>query len=99
MVAGVNHGEIGAKIAEKWNFPPVIANVIRYHHEPLSAPEEYRKLTGIIYVSDLLSHVHEGIVDYSQFEPSILSEFGVNSEEELQQLSDRLHKAFIRDKR
>lgn len=99
MVAGVNHGEIGARIAEKWNFPPVIVNVIRYHHEPLTAPDEYRKLTGIIYVADLLSHVHEGMVDYSQFEPSILKEFGINSEDELQNLSDRLHKAFIRDKR
>ncbi|MBQ1970959.1 MAG: HDOD domain-containing protein, partial [Treponema sp.] len=39
IISGVNHGEIGAKIAEKWNFPESIINVIRFHHSLGNAPE------------------------------------------------------------
>ena len=47
LISGVNHGEIGARVAEKWNFPETISNVIRYHHEPEEAPKDIRKLISL----------------------------------------------------
>jgi len=35
---GMNHTEIGGMLAEKWNFPPALSAMIRYHHGPL--PED-----------------------------------------------------------
>ncbi|MBQ5492147.1 MAG: HDOD domain-containing protein [Treponema sp.] len=90
MVAGVNHGEIGALIAEKWNFPEVIINVIRYHHEPEDAPKEMQRITKLVYLADLLVHYQDGIVSYDQFETSILEEFGIKSEEQLHTIAERL---------
>ncbi|HBB42765.1 MAG TPA: hypothetical protein DCZ74_04545 [Treponema sp.] len=99
MMAGVNHSEIGAKIAEKWNFPPVISNVIRYHHEPNEAPDEQKKLASIIYMADLLAHDQDGSAGYFQGDTEIMQQFSIQSEEDFNNLSDKLNKAFRREKR
>jgi len=36
-VLGIHHGEIGARLAERWNFPPLLVDAIRHHHEPSEA--------------------------------------------------------------
>jgi len=52
---GITHGELGYYIAEKWNFPELISNVIKYHHFPLEDENEgHLKINTIIYLSDLL---------------------------------------------
>lgn len=37
MLLGMNHAEIGARLAERWNFPAVLVDAIRHHHEPEKA--------------------------------------------------------------
>lgn len=32
---GLTHQEIGAMLGEKWNFPPVLTDIIRHHHGPV----------------------------------------------------------------
>lgn len=98
MFAGVNHGEVGALIAEKWNFPDVIVNSIRYHHEPLDSPEEFRKISTLVYFADVLSHYEDGNFDYTLIEPSALKMFGIASEEALKVLAEKLDKSFRRER-
>jgi putative nucleotidyltransferase with HDIG domain len=50
-----HHGEIGAKLARKWNLPEGYADAIEYHHDPDAAPQESR-LARIICLADALSH-------------------------------------------
>jgi len=33
-VLGIHHGEIGALLAERWDFPPLLVDAIRHHHQP-----------------------------------------------------------------
>lgn len=94
MIAGVNHGEIGALIAEKWNFPKVIVNVIRYHHEPELAPEDMQRITRLVNLADMIVHYQDGDVSYEQFDNSVLEEFGIQTEEQLETISDRLEQSF-----
>jgi len=94
LLAGVNHGEVGALIAEKWNFPNVIVSVIRHHHEPDLAPDETKKLTSLVYLSDMLSHYQTKEVDYYQFDPDVLALFHITNEAQLQKISERLEEAF-----
>ena len=96
LVAGCNHGEIGALIAKKWNFPQVIVDVLRYHHNPESAPEESRQLAKIIYLADMMTHYEDGRVDYQQIDPEILSSLDITSEEQFQTISERLFSSFKR---
>ncbi len=94
MVAGVNHGEVGALIAEKWNFPKVIVDVIRYHHDADAAGDEYKKLALLIHFCDLLAHYREGIVDFSSFEAEECKMFSITDEAQIKDLSDRLDVQF-----
>lgn len=56
-VLGVNHVIIGARIAEKWNLPQYIQDVIRYHHKPIklptAMPEEHARLICIVHLADV----------------------------------------------
>lgn len=97
MVAGVNHGEVGSLIAKKWNFPPVIINVIRYHHNPDLAPEEFKKITSLIYLADMFVNYGEGYIEYEQINPEVLSLFKITNKEQFEGISSRLKKAFNRE--
>lgn len=33
-IIGIDHAELGGRIARKWNFPEMITDVIAYHHQP-----------------------------------------------------------------
>lgn len=94
MIAGVNHGEVGALVSEKWNFPDTMINVIRYHHEPENCPKEVWKLTALIHFADLLAHYPEGTVDIAQFDPEALKMFNVTTEDQIAQLSDKFNAMF-----
>lgn len=94
IISGVNHGEIGAKIAEKWNFPESIINVIRFHHSPGNAPEAAKTLTTIIYIADLMVHYHNSDIQYSQIDKNILKKFNITCENQFQQIADKLKNVF-----
>jgi HD-like signal output (HDOD) protein len=34
MVFGIDHAEIGARLADKWSFPDLLIDAIRHHHAP-----------------------------------------------------------------
>ncbi len=97
LISGVNHGEIGARIAERWNFPEVITCVIRHHHEPENSPKEARRLTSLVYLSDLMVHYQQGEVDFYQIDPEVLRMFKISTEEQFKKISDRLKNAFDRE--
>ena len=94
LLAGVNHGAIGAAVAEKWNFPDVIISTIKLHHDPQSAPPELKKLVSTVYLSDLLTYYQRGEVSFYQFDAEILALFRITNEEQLKKVSDHLLQAF-----
>ncbi|OJF76601.1 MAG: hypothetical protein BKP49_06395 [Treponema sp. CETP13] len=94
LASGVNHAQIGAEIAKKWNFPPSIIASIRYHHEPKEAPNEYKKLVGIIYLSNLIWHYQEGLVEFYQFDITMLRLINITNKLQLDALSLKLDKAY-----
>ncbi len=53
-VLGFDHTQVGAALAQRWNFTPEIHDAITWHH----APEEQtaRSLAGLIHLADVMSH-------------------------------------------
>ncbi len=54
-ILGFNHTDVGAFVAEKWNYPDEIKKAIQYHHTfPYPNPEErlYKDICNIIVLSD-----------------------------------------------
>ena len=76
--------------AAKWNFPDVIVQTIRYHHDPLSAPEKMRTIVSIVYFANMIANYQDDTVEFYQFEPVILKLFKMTKEEELKAFSDKL---------
>ncbi|MDJ0838155.1 MAG: HDOD domain-containing protein [Acidobacteriota bacterium] len=52
---GINHTVIGEHIAKNWHLPESFAAVMRYHHTPSEAPEEYRSLAVSVHLGDTFS--------------------------------------------
>jgi HD-like signal output (HDOD) protein len=49
-ILGITHAEVGAMVAAQWNFPELLGNAIRDHHDPACADF----LTSVIQLADLL---------------------------------------------
>jgi len=52
-VIGIDHAELGARVAERWNFSPAMVNIIRNHHHPDKGPEEDLTIP-LIYLADCI---------------------------------------------
>lgn len=52
-IFGFDHAEIGAWLAEEWNLPKKLVNVIQYHHQPENAKFN-QDLVKIIHIAELI---------------------------------------------
>ncbi len=60
-ILGMDHTGVGGILAEQWSLPPILVDVIRFHHQPEKSHAD-RSLTAIVYVADLLmSRFHAGL--------------------------------------
>ena len=51
QLLGIDHAKVGGLIAEKWNFPVVLVDAIRYHHTPSFARSNQR-LPAIVNIAN-----------------------------------------------
>ena len=51
-VIGMNHAEVGGRIAQNWNFPPEIRNAIKFHHRPDLMESGGSRFCWIVYLAD-----------------------------------------------
>jgi diguanylate cyclase (GGDEF)-like protein len=57
---GFDHQELGAELLSNWRLPEEIYIPIRHHHQNTPLPDQYRKQTEILKLSDHLSSVYHG---------------------------------------
>ncbi len=53
---GCDHGETGAAILRRWNFPEILVQAAEFHHRPDLAPGESLQQCAIIHYADVLSY-------------------------------------------
>ena len=94
LSAGMNHAGIGALIAEKWNFPDNLIAAIRFHHDPSSAPKEYRDLVESVYLANMFCEFENGAANYEQFEKKPLENYKISSQTQLVSLINRFSASF-----
>jgi putative nucleotidyltransferase with HDIG domain len=94
LAAGMNHAEIGALVAEKWNFPEALVSAIRYHHDPASAPPQYKDLVETVYLANMFCELEAGNVTFEQFESGVLDNFGISSSKQIEGLLERFSQGF-----
>jgi len=91
---GLNHGEIGARIAEKWNFPQQLVEGIRFHHEPLSSRKEYKDIVYCVYLAAALCDLQAGLIGYEEIEGPVLHDYGIQGEAQCRRILANLSQAF-----
>ncbi len=83
-VFGVEHAEIGARIAEHWAFPPSLVEMIRWHHQP-DGSSDHLDACCLVHLADALAHwlgVGLGRPGLAvRFESSSVRRFGLGPED------------------
>jgi putative nucleotidyltransferase with HDIG domain len=62
-VLGFNHGQVGARIVEKWHLASELVDAIEHHHKPFDSFLNI-ELVSIVHISDglvMMMGMHEGI--------------------------------------
>ena len=54
-VLGMHHAELGARVAERWNFSPELVELIRFHHQPEARPQS--KPLAALHVANALTQL------------------------------------------
>jgi putative nucleotidyltransferase with HDIG domain len=97
LSAGMNHAELGALIAEKWNFPERLVVAIRYHHDPGSAPPEHVDLVDTVYLANMFCEYETGNANFDQFETGPLENYKLQSKKQIDTLLERLSAGFKKE--
>jgi putative nucleotidyltransferase with HDIG domain len=96
---GTNHTEIGLLLADKWNFPDDIKEIILYHHRPWLAKEENQPECETVYIADFMANFHRRSINYAILDPKILEKFGFTSLREIQEYEQVLKEKFDKENR
>ncbi len=91
---GLNHAEVGALIARKWNFPEQLVNAIRYHHDPLQASGANRDIVFCVYLANAICDIERDRLGFDQLQPAVLRDFGIETADQLTKIQGRLAKLF-----
>jgi HD-like signal output (HDOD) protein len=91
---GLNHAEVGALIAKKWNFPEQLVSAIRYHHDPMQAPAAHREIVNSVYLANAICDIERERIAFDQIQTAVLKDFGIETEEQLRKIQEKLSQAF-----
>lgn len=53
-ILGIDHAEIGAEVAQKWDFPAEIVQAIRMHHRPMDVSSD-DVTTPVVYLANIFT--------------------------------------------
>ncbi|MBA7517254.1 hypothetical protein ES705_09307 [subsurface metagenome] len=98
LSVGFNHAEIGAMIAEKWNFPEQLVAAIRLHHEPNETDEKFADVVYTVYLANALTAIEREQISFEQIDKDVLNAFGIQTADHLAKIQERLDKAFLRQR-
>lgn len=54
QVLGISHAVVGRWIADRWNLPQLLVEVINYHHQPFEN-KDYWATTALVHAADVLT--------------------------------------------
>jgi putative nucleotidyltransferase with HDIG domain len=93
LSGGMNHAEIGALIAEKWNFPENLVVAIRFHHSPSETPVS-QTLVEAVYLANMFVHMRDGIAVFEQIETEVLNSYGLTNKKQVENLIEKFEEGF-----
>ena len=96
LTNGYNHSIIGGKLAEKWNFPVMITDIIRFHHIPTEASDISFPAAATVNLADTIYYSNRGQVLYPSLNYQVKKFFNLETSESFESILDKLTKKFDR---
>ena len=93
---GVHHAEVGAQMAERWDYPEAIVTTIRCHHAPDACDEQYRELVQTVYLANFLDDWDRGKAVLDHLSTEVINRFSLHSKESTFNLLQELRQEFKR---
>lgn len=57
QLLGIDHGEVGAMLAQRWDLPEGIVQACQWHHRPSDCPvSEHQVLVDLVHVANVMAH-------------------------------------------
>jgi putative nucleotidyltransferase with HDIG domain len=95
---GLNHADVGALIAQKWNFPDQLVEGIQYHHEPLRASLTHKNIVFCVYLANAICNIERGNISYEHIEPIVLHDFAINDVDRFRKVHRSLRFSYEKQK-
>ncbi len=94
LAGGMNHAEIGARVAEKWNFPESLVAAIRFHHEPQLMTTDFKDVVFTVYLANVFCEYENGGMSFDQIERLVLQDFGFQSDKQFAKAVEQFGEGF-----
>ncbi len=102
---GLDHARVGFELAQSWQLPEVLQQIILHHHHPLEAEEQVRPLAYAVHLGDILAmmgghgtgsdamryHLDQGYTEYFNITNEDLARLLLEVTEEFQKLEASLN--------
>lgn len=96
LTNGYNHAIIGGKLAEKWNFPQLLTELIRYHHVPTESQDENFPMVSCIYLADFFYYHRRGDASYTDINYLVRQFFEITNNESFEKLFKKVEDSFLK---
>ena len=96
---GTDHCHVGSVLASKWRLPVPLREAIQYHHSPMEASEEHRRLAFVVHVADRIAMLAGQSTDADRLQypldAAFTEQLGI-TQDEFEPLMSRVEREFAR---
>jgi len=94
LTQAINPSDLGARIAENWNFPEDLIQIIRYQNQPQSALPALQPVTCVVHLAGSLLSIEEDLLNYNQINQNVLRSLRLTDPEKLAALHAKVRDAY-----
>ena len=84
LTQSINPTEVAGRIAEKWNFPEDLVQVLRYLNQPAAAQAAVQPVIAAVHLAANLVAVEQNLLSYAHINQSVLKSLGLADPSELE---------------
>lgn len=94
FIHGAFHERTEQTFMNTWGFPERVGEILAHHHNHEHAPDEIKDEVEILTLASLLGVYNQKMIDFYQFDESILKKCRIDSQEKLDLLVAKINQEF-----
>jgi len=94
LTQAINPSDLGARIAENWNFPEDLIQIIRYQNQPQSALPVLQPVTCVVHLAGSLLSIENDLLNYNQINQGVLRSLRLTDPARLTALHNKIRDSY-----